>query len=178
MCPFGFSSPPDRLTAPKRRTIGTRRRNPGATYSVCARPRPWYLAANGITDKRHRPGPATHGQSSRRCALARCRPGLFAALFIGFAGTSGLTIPSASAQKLTQPDVPCTCRYKGEDYGIGDSICLGSGSGTRVATCSMVLNNTSWKMSNAPCPQALQIPPETPPTQHAAPTLKDATPVF
>lgn len=49
-------------------------------------------------------------------------------------------------------NVSCTCRYQGEDYGIGESICLKSPNGLKMATCSMVLNNTSWKISNAPCP--------------------------
>ncbi|TYC65828.1 hypothetical protein FMN63_26050 [Stappia sp. BW2] len=49
-------------------------------------------------------------------------------------------------------DISCTCRYKGEKYGIGESICLKSPSGLRMATCEMVLNNTSWQFSNAPCP--------------------------
>ncbi|MEE4013809.1 hypothetical protein V1T76_17200 [Roseibium sp. FZY0029] len=49
-------------------------------------------------------------------------------------------------------DVSCTCRYKGEKYGIGESICLKSPTGLRMATCEMVLNNTSWQISNAPCP--------------------------
>lgn len=49
-------------------------------------------------------------------------------------------------------NVSCTCRYQGEDYGIGESICLKGSNGMRMATCSMVLNNTSWKFSNAPCP--------------------------
>lgn len=54
---------------------------------------------------------------------------------------------AASAQNIS-----CTCRYKGSDYGIGESICLKSPDGMKMATCSMVLNNTSWKFSNAPCP--------------------------
>ena len=49
-------------------------------------------------------------------------------------------------------NISCTCRYKGSDYGIGESICLKSPDGMKMATCSMVLNNTSWKFSNAPCP--------------------------
>ncbi|PVB63665.1 hypothetical protein DCO57_02475 [Labrenzia sp. 011] len=48
--------------------------------------------------------------------------------------------------------VSCTCRYKGQDYSLGESICLNGSDGSRMATCSMVLNNTSWQFSNAPCP--------------------------
>lgn len=49
-------------------------------------------------------------------------------------------------------EVSCTCRYKGQDYGIGESICLKGPGGMRMATCSMVLNNTSWKFSEGVCP--------------------------
>jgi len=49
-------------------------------------------------------------------------------------------------------NVSCTCRYKGQDYGLGESICLKGANGMRMATCAMVLNNTSWEFSNAPCP--------------------------
>jgi len=52
-------------------------------------------------------------------------------------------------------NVSCTCRYQGEDYGVGESICVKSPQGMRMATCAMVLNNTSWKFSNAPCPLSL-----------------------
>jgi hypothetical protein len=51
-------------------------------------------------------------------------------------------------------DVNCTCRYQGENFGIGESICLKGSDGLKMATCSMVLNNTSWQFSNAPCPLA------------------------
>ncbi|MCV0425880.1 MAG: hypothetical protein K5905_10430 [Roseibium sp.] len=49
-------------------------------------------------------------------------------------------------------NISCTCRYQGEDYGLGESICLKSSDGLKMATCEMVLNNTSWQISNAPCP--------------------------
>lgn len=62
----------------------------------------------------------------------------------------GLILGSGSA--AWAQDVTCTCRYQGEKYGVGESICLKSPSGLRMATCEMVLNNTSWQISNAPCP--------------------------
>ncbi len=58
----------------------------------------------------------------------------------------------------TAQSVSCTCRYQGQDYGIGESICLKGSNGMRMATCAMVLNNTSWKFSNAPCPLTLWEP--------------------
>jgi hypothetical protein len=74
-----------------------------------------------------------------------------AALVLGFlvfySGSSFSGGTSVSAQTVS-----CTCRYKGQDYGLGESICLKSPEGLRMATCAMVLNNTSWKFSSAPCP--------------------------
>jgi len=62
-------------------------------------------------------------------------------------------LASMLAGSLAQAQsVSCTCRYKGEKYGIGESICLKSPQGLRMATCEMVLNNTSWQFSDAPCP--------------------------
>lgn len=59
-------------------------------------------------------------------------------------------------------DVSCTCRFKGHDYSLGESICLNGSDGSRMATCGMVLNNTSWQFSNAPCPLSRLQPDSKP----------------
>jgi hypothetical protein len=102
----------------------------------------------------------------------------FAISLATLVGAMLVLMSTAHAQQVTAPDVPCTCRYKGQDYSIGDSICLGSGSSTRMATCSMVLNNTSWHMSQSPCPQAFLIPPPEKPVQQASPDELMSSPVF
>ena len=45
----------------------------------------------------------------------------------------------------------CTCRWQGRDYELGRSVCLQSPKGARIATCGMVLNNTSWQFTETPC---------------------------
>jgi hypothetical protein len=45
----------------------------------------------------------------------------------------------------------CTCRSQGRDYDLGKSVCLSTPKGARIATCGMVLNNTSWQFSETPC---------------------------
>lgn len=52
--------------------------------------------------------------------------------------------------------VPCNCVYRGVRFDLGDQVCLNN----RMATCSMVQNNTSWSFSSSPCPTAglLQTP--------------------
>ncbi len=53
-----------------------------------------------------------------------------------------------------QSNIPCTCRYQGEDFELGQEICLKSPSGGAIARCEMMLNNTSWKFTKTPCPVA------------------------
>jgi hypothetical protein len=54
-----------------------------------------------------------------------------------------------------QADPNCTCRAAGGvTAALGETVCIGTPSGPRMARCEMVLNNTSWKFLEAPCPQA------------------------
>jgi hypothetical protein len=55
----------------------------------------------------------------------------------------------------------CTCRSQGRDYELGKSVCLPTPKGARIATCGMVLNNTSWHFSETPC-LVSDVPAETP----------------
>jgi hypothetical protein len=55
-----------------------------------------------------------------------------------------LTLPA-------QADPNCTCLARGKTFELGQSICLASPKGPRIATCGMVLNNTSWQFSETPC---------------------------
>ena len=55
----------------------------------------------------------------------------------------------------------CTCRSQGRDYELGTSVCLQTPKGARMATCGMVLNNTSWQFSDTPCVIS-QAPDDTP----------------
>ena len=48
----------------------------------------------------------------------------------------------------------CTCRARGGDFEIGRVVCLATPKGPRLATCGMVLNNTSWHISETACDPA------------------------
>lgn len=48
----------------------------------------------------------------------------------------------------------CTCKYKDYDVPEGQTICMQTPNGSKMATCSRVLNNTSWKFLEQACPQA------------------------
>jgi hypothetical protein len=45
----------------------------------------------------------------------------------------------------------CICRARGQEFALGQSVCLPTAKGPRIATCGMVLNNTSWQFSDTPC---------------------------
>ena len=65
----------------------------------------------------------------------------------------------ASAQRLrvrTGADTPyseCFCRAKGQFFEVGQTVCLRSAEGPRLATCSMDQNVTSWRFSARDCPE-------------------------
>ena len=48
----------------------------------------------------------------------------------------------------------CYCRAQGRTFAVGESTCLRTASGPRVAECGMVLNNTSWHFTERPCPES------------------------
>lgn len=57
----------------------------------------------------------------------------------------------SQAQRWT-PQIPdCTCRAQGRDFGMGETICLRTANGDRLAVCGMVLNNSSWNVLDTPC---------------------------
>jgi len=60
----------------------------------------------------------------------------------------GLIVADALASSAA---ADCTCRWQGRDYELGRSVCLQSPKGARIATCGMVLNNTSWQFTETPC---------------------------
>jgi hypothetical protein len=48
----------------------------------------------------------------------------------------------------------CTCRGNGTDIPEGETVCLKTASGMKLARCARVLNNTSWKILENDCPTA------------------------
>ena len=60
--------------------------------------------------------------------------------------------PAQTAQAAHAPD--CTCRAQGRNFAVGESACLRTATGPRLALCGMVLNNTSWQLTERPCPES------------------------
>jgi hypothetical protein len=60
--------------------------------------------------------------------------------------------PQVYGQPLAGHGPDCTCRAQGIEVLVGQSICMRLPEGGRIATCGMVLNNTSWQIGQAGCP--------------------------
>lgn len=58
---------------------------------------------------------------------------------------------------MSLADGNCTCRGNGTDIPEGETVCLRTASGMKLARCERVLNNTSWKILDSDCPTA-QLP--------------------
>lgn len=66
----------------------------------------------------------------------------------------------------------CTCRAPGFIARHGETVCLKTPAGFRLARCEMSLNNSSWTILPDSCPQASHLT-----AQHlAAVTLASPTP--
>lgn len=71
----------------------------------------------------------------------------------------------------------CTCRARGQDHAIGTTLCLSTGGGQRLATCGMLLNNTTWEFSSTPCEVSASAPGavDTMPRASQASSVADGT---
>jgi hypothetical protein len=61
--------------------------------------------------------------------------------------------PEAAQVQVHDP-MNCFCRAQGKTFAIGETACLRTSEGPRVAECGMVLNNTSWQFTARPCPES------------------------
>jgi hypothetical protein len=62
----------------------------------------------------------------------------------------------------TSVQADCTCRAQGRNFEQGQAVCLATPDGPRIATCSMVLNNSSWELSRSPCVYSRPLPQRPP----------------
>jgi hypothetical protein len=54
----------------------------------------------------------------------------------------------------TPASAECTCRGPGVTAKHGETVCLQTPAGLRLARCEMVLNNASWTFLPDACPEA------------------------
>lgn len=60
------------------------------------------------------------------------------------------------------PHLPeCTCRAQGRDFGMGETICMKTANGDRLAVCGMAQNNTSWNVLDDACTVSALVSPAT-----------------
>jgi hypothetical protein len=71
--------------------------------------------------------------------------------------------PAAAQEPAPQPrpmqaqahdPAECFCRAQGTTFAVGQTACLRTSEGPRVAECGMVLNNTSWHFTQRACPES------------------------
>jgi hypothetical protein len=80
---------------------------------------------------------------------------------IVIAGLLGWTAASAGeeahvhrAQMPGHNPLDCYCRAQGRIFAPGESICLRTPEGGRMAECRMVTNVMSWSVTGKPCPES------------------------
>ena len=53
-----------------------------------------------------------------------------------------------------QNPLECYCRAQGRIFAPGETTCLRTAQGDRVAECQMVINVMSWGVTDTPCPES------------------------
>jgi hypothetical protein len=71
--------------------------------------------------------------------------------FAGLAPFAAVALLAALDATWMNAAADCICRAHGREFAHGQTACLMSPKGPRLATCGMVLNNSSWEFSEAPC---------------------------
>ncbi len=66
----------------------------------------------------------------------------------------GIVAALIASAAVSPANADCTCRGPGVIAHHGETICLHTPTGLRLARCEMVLNNSSWTFLNEPCPEA------------------------
>lgn len=65
--------------------------------------------------------------------------------------------PPATVQNVQAPGhnpLDCYCRAQGRFYAEGETICLRTPEGPRIALCDMAINVMSWIITPRPCPES------------------------
>lgn len=70
----------------------------------------------------------------------------------------GLATAALAAASISPASADCTCRAPGFVAHHGETVCLNTPQGPRLARCEMVLNNSSWKFLQDGCPEASRAP--------------------
>ena len=47
--------------------------------------------------------------------------------------------------------IPCRCRYRGQEFRLGEIVCMQTHMGTVMTRCDLFMNNTSWIPTTDAC---------------------------
>ncbi len=84
------------------------------------------------------------------CTILTCTIGMAAALALPAAGGA----QTGKHPGASQANSNCSCRLRGQDIALGQTVCMNTASGPKLARCELTLNNTSWKIIANSCPLA------------------------
>ena len=80
-----------------------------------------------------------------------------ALLALGLLAAPALAHEPARVQPAQSPShnpLDCYCRAQGRIFAPGESICLKTAQGGRLAECRMVTNVMSWGITDRACPES------------------------
>ena len=108
-------------------------------------------------------------------------PGIAAWAAFAPCASSAETPPSVEAWRTspfhgaisgaTGEPIPCLCRFRGQNFKLGDRVCMQTPDGIVITRCDMLLNNTTWVPTDESCTMSRRL--ETLPQ-----TRKSASAVF
>ena len=62
-----------------------------------------------------------------------------------------LTSPYHRANDGNGRIIPCRCRFQGQEFRLGEVVCMSTHVGVVLARCDLMLNNTSWVPTETAC---------------------------
>jgi hypothetical protein len=90
-----------------------------------------------------------------RCAVLLSAFVLIAPTWLSPGAWAGEVRPIRTAQSIPPHDPSqCYCRAQGRMFALGESVCLRTAEGPRIAECRMVTNVTSWGVTERRCPDS------------------------
>ena len=80
--------------------------------------------------------------------------------------------PSHGAVDGNGSVIPCRCRFQGQEFRVGEEVCMSTPSGVLLARCDLMQNNTSWVPTHTPC--TVSRGPDTLPDREGRSQIKKA----
>lgn len=56
-------------------------------------------------------------------------------------------VPNAATGQF----IPCTCKFRGRDFRVGERVCMSTYKGTVITVCDLELNNSTWIPTEETC---------------------------